>query len=60
MEISQKKKDALWGAINDAVLDARIEIAKLLRNVKNGEAVDTVLFKLSISAPEKALSVFEK
>ena len=57
--ISPKKVQALYGAVSDEIMDARIEISKLLQS-KDGLKVDAILSKLCYSAPQKAIDLFLK
>lgn len=60
MKLSKKKESELWKVINDAVVDARIEIARLEPGNKTLEKVDHILYRLGIDCPEKAIKIFKK
>ncbi|GAB4486616.1 MAG: hypothetical protein OHK0019_00590 [Saprospiraceae bacterium] len=61
MKLSKRKRDALYDCVYDEIMRARIKIAILLREVKpQGEEVENILSDLTITAPGKALKVFEQ
>lgn len=53
--ISNKSKDKLYGIVHEEIMQARIEIQK---NLMNPEKIDSILFNLTVSAPQKAISCF--
>lgn len=58
--ISDKSRDALWEAVSEEVMQARIKISKL--NIEDEfikEQIDKILFRLSCGAPQKAISCFK-
>jgi hypothetical protein len=59
--LSEKKKTELYNSVSKDIMDARIEVQKLIKR-NYGEAfankVDEILYKLSMEAPQNALNVF--
>lgn len=58
--ISDKSRDALWEAVSEEIMQARIKISKL--NIEDEfikEQIDKILFGLYCSAPQKAISCFK-
>lgn len=57
--ISDKSKDALYEAVYEEVIQARLKIEKLNINDKFiKEQIDKIMFELNLSAPQKALDCF--
>ncbi len=60
--ISQKKRTQLYKAVSDPIMNARIEVARLhcgMDKKIDGVAVEKILYKLYMDAPERALAIFE-
>lgn len=58
--ISNKKLSALYKSVNDEVMDARINIAKISGTDKVSKEIENILFMLSINAPQAAINQFKK
>ena len=60
MKISKKKEDELYTTLSDEVMDTRIQINKILKNSKELDEVDNLLFKLNVSISSKAIDTIKK
>lgn len=58
-QISDTSRDSLYDTVHGEVMDARVKIEKL--NIDNKyikEQIDKIMFTLSCSAPQSAISCF--
>ena len=60
MELSKKKATELYNVVHEEIMQARLKIWKF-RNDKNISIaeIDNILSDLSISAPQKAIDLFD-
>jgi hypothetical protein len=58
MKLSKKKKDVLYGQVHADIMNARIEIVKLINEPGARAKVDDVLSALTFNAPLNAIKVF--
>lgn len=53
--LSNKSRDNLYDTVHEEIIQARINIQK---NLMNPEQIDKILFNLTCSAPQAAISCF--
>lgn len=58
MALSEKKKNELYEAVYNKVMNARVRLAVLLQDAESGKIVDDIMNELCDTAPESALKVF--
>ncbi len=56
--LSQKKQTDLFHIVHEEITQARIKIAHLAAKIPEYNAIDNILYDLSINAPQKALDTF--
>ncbi len=57
--ISKKKSYQLYSTVSNSIMDARIKIAHILNDSKQGKEVDDILSYLCYQAPQKAVDLFK-
>jgi hypothetical protein len=59
MTLSDKKRTELYDVVHNEIYDARIKIWSMRENKQLSIAeIDDILYKLCISAPQKAIELF--
>lgn len=57
---SEKTKDNLYKITSDKIMDARIEIQKVITDGEELEKVDAILFRLNWQCPKAVIDYFDK
>lgn len=55
---SKKTKDNIYKIVDNKIMDARIEIQKIITDGNQLEAVDEILFKLNWQCPKAVIDYF--
>jgi len=58
-KLSEKRKDAIYSAVFERILDARVKISKLTRGQENGAKLDVIIAQAQREAAERAVRVAE-
>ena len=59
MKLSEKRRGEIYDAVSDRIVDARIEIARMLQGHPQGDKIDHLLFKCGCDAGSAAIRAAE-